>query len=450
MAHTFQSQEKATKIELFKIGSVQMKTFHLTWIAFFLCFFGWFAHAPLLPSTIGPDLGLTKDQKILAFIASVGVTIFARLIIGSLCDKIGPRRSYVGLLIFGAFAVAGSSFAWNWESYLISRLFLGVIGASFVITQYHTTVMFAPKVVGIANATTAGWGNLGGGVTQMMMPLIASGMLAFGFADSELSKWRPAMFVPAVIMLIVAFLYWKYTTDCPKGNYKDLPDTRPKKREGESGLFVSAAKDYRVWVLFLVYAGCFGMELFVNGRAAAYYQGRFGLAETSAGIIASLFGLMNIFARSTGGWLGDKFSAKAGLGGRVRWLVTIMILEGITLLIFSRMGALPFAIATMILFSLCVQMAEGATYSVVPFINKRSLGAVSGIVGAGGNLGAVCYAQFFLRSGSPLQDCFMYFGVIVIAIGLAGFTIRFSENDESSAVEEQKALEGLEPAYNAS
>jgi NNP family nitrate/nitrite transporter-like MFS transporter len=427
------STQKATRIDLFSLRTVQMKTFHLTWLSFFICFFGWFAHAPLMPATIGPDLDLTRAQMITAFIASVGVTVLARLVIGAFCDRFGPRKSYVGLLVFGAIAVAGSSFAYNWETYLFSRLCIGVIGASFVITQYHTSVMFAPNCVGIANATTAGWGNLGGGVTQAVMPMVAAGMLATGLASSELSKWRPAMFVPAAAMLLLAFLYWKYTTDCPEGNYEDLPELRPRKLDGEHSLFLTACKDYRVWILFAVYAGCFGMELFVNGRAAAYYQERFGLAETSAGVIASLFGLMNIFARSAGGWLGDKFAAKAGLTGRVRWLVMVMVFEGLALMLFSRMGVLGLAITTMIIFSLCVQMAEGATYSVVPFINKRTLGAVSGIVGAGGNVGAVLYAQFLLRSELPLEDCFLYFGVIVAFIGILGFGVKFSEEDEAQA-----------------
>ncbi len=446
MSTASQNTEKATKINLLDFKSLQMRTFHLSWIAFFLCFFGWFAHAPLMNATIGPDLGLTKDQKLLAFIASVGVTIFARLLIGNFCDKVGPRKTYVTLLIFGAVVVAASSFAYNWETYLISRMAIGVIGASFVITQYHTSVMFAPNVVGIANATTAGWGNLGGGVTQAVMPLIASAMVAFGFASSELSKWRPAMFVPAVIMLVVAFLYWRYTKDCPKGNYEDLPNERPKadKDKGESSLFMTAAKDKRVWILFLMYAGCFGMELFVNGKAATYYQKDFGLTETSAGIIASLFGLMNLFARSMGGWLGDRFSKTGGLKGRVKWLAIVMIAEGAALSLFSRMDVLGLAIITMIIFSLFVQMAEGATYSVVPFINKKALGAVAGIVGAGGNVGAVCYAQFMMRTGTPLADCFLYFSLIVVAIGFIGFTIKFSDADEKAAVEEQERLETLQ------
>lgn len=436
------SGEKATRIDLFSLKTVQMRTFHLTWIAFFLCFFGWFAHAPLMGATIGPDLGLTKDQKIVAFIASVAITIVARLLIGYLCDRIGPRLSYVIVLVFGAIAVAGSAFAYDWPTYLISRLFIGVIGASFVITQYHTSVMFAPNVVGIANATTAGWGNLGGGVTQAVMPMIAAAMLSLGIANSELSKWRPAMFVPAVIMLVVALLYWRYTTDSPKGNYRDLPTLRPQTAAGEEGLFMSAIKDYRVWILFAIYGGCFGMELFVNGRAAEYYQDRFTLAEGAAGLIASLFGLMNLFARSMGGWLGDRFAAGAGLSGRVRWLVMVMLAEGIALLIFSQMGVLPLAIVSMIVFSLAVQMAEGATYSVVPFINKRALGAVSGIVGAGGNVGAVVYAQFLLNSGLELQVVFGYLGFVVAAIGLLGLGIRFSPENESQARLEFQAASG--------
>src|SRR5690606_7194196 len=253
-------------------------------------------------------------------------------------------------------------------------------------------------------------------------------------ADSELTKWRPAMFVPAAIMLIVAALYWRFTTDCPKGNYRDLPEERPSGIAGAGGSpFVAALKDYRVWILFAVYGGCFGMELFVNGRAADYYQDRFGLAEGAAGLIAALFGLMNLFGRSMGGWVGDRVAAGSGLTGRVRWLVMIMVAEGLALLVFSQMGALPLAITMMIVFSLAVQMAEGATYSVVPFINKRALGAVSGIVGAGGNVGAVLYAQFLLKSGLPLESVFSYLGFVVAGIGVLGLGIRFSAETETQA-----------------
>ena len=45
--------------------------------------------------------------------------------------------------------------------------------------------MFAPNCVGTANATTAGWGNLGGGVTQMVMPLLFAAIVSLGATDSD-------------------------------------------------------------------------------------------------------------------------------------------------------------------------------------------------------------------------------------------------------------------------
>jgi NNP family nitrate/nitrite transporter-like MFS transporter len=120
-----------------------------------------------------------------------------------------------------------------------------------------------------------------------------------------------------------------------------------------------------------------------------------------------------------------------------------MVGEGFALFLFSRMGLLAPAIATMIIFSLFVQMAEGATFSVVPFINKKNLGAVAGIVGAGGNVGAVLYAQFLRLSGHTLPDSFMFFGIFVVAVGLLGLGIKFSQADETAAVEEQNKLEEI-------
>jgi NNP family nitrate/nitrite transporter-like MFS transporter len=153
---------KATKISLFDFKNIQMRTFHMTWFAFFLCFFGWFGIAPLM-AVVREDLSLTQEQVGNTIIASVAITVIARLFIGWLCDKIGPRKSYTWLLALGSIPVMTIGLADSYETFLMFRLAIGAIGASFVITQYHTSVMFAPNVVGTANATTAGWGNLGGG-----------------------------------------------------------------------------------------------------------------------------------------------------------------------------------------------------------------------------------------------------------------------------------------------
>ncbi len=428
---------KATKINLFSFSTIPMRTFHMTWFAFFLCFFGWFGIAPLM-AIVREDLNLTKEQIGNTIIASVAITVVARLAIGWLCDKIGPRKAYAWLLAVGSIPVMTIGLADSYETFLLFRLAIGAIGASFVITQYHTSVMFAPNTVGAANATTAGWGNLGGGVTQMAMPLIFAGVMTF--AAQEAAGWRLAMVVPGFALLLTAFLYWKLTEDSPDGSYAAL---RAKgEMEGAhkvTGAFLKACADYRVWALFVIYGACFGVELTINNIAALYFHDSFGLDLASAGLVAGLFGSMNVFARTLGGLAGDKWGLKWGLKGRVWFLGLILFLEGIALMVFSQQTVLPVAVGTMIVFSLCVQISEGATYSVVPFINKKALGAVAGIVGAGGNAGAVAAGFLFKTEALSWPQALLILGSVVTAVSFLAFAVRFSAADEK-AVSRETAL----------
>lgn len=432
---------KATRISLFSLSTPQMRAFHMTWFAFFLCFFGWFGIAPLM-AVVREDLGLTKTQIGNTIIASVAITILCRLIVGKLCDKYGPRLTYTWLLLIGSLPVMGIGLSRDYETFLLFRLAIGIIGASFVITQYHTSIMFAPNVVGTANATTAGWGNLGGGVTQMVMPLIFAAVVSFG--AGKFLGWRLAMIVPGVVLFLTGIAYYFYTQDAPDGNFKELRKRGelPAADDKDHGSFLLAAKDLRVWALFVIYAACFGVELTINNIAALYFFDRFKLDLETAGIIASLFGLMNIFARTLGGVYSDRFAKNYGLGGRVKFLFAVILLEGLALLVFSQMSVLILAISSMVVFSLFVQMSEGATYGVVPFINKKALGSVAGIVGAGGNAGAVAAGFLFRSESLTTQDGLLYLGLfVVIASAFAAF-VRFSPNvleEENRAFHEAHA-----------
>lgn len=428
-------QNKATSLwgNFFNVKMVQIRTFHMTWFAFFSCFFAWFGIAPLM-IIVRDELQLTKSQVGWSIIASVAVTVFARFFIGWLCDRIGPRLSYTYLLIFGAFPVAGIGLADSFEMFLFFRLLIGVIGAAFVITQYHTTVMFAPNVVGTANATSAGWGNLGGGVTQFAMPMVFS-VFVVGFGFSDAVGWRLSMMVVGAVIFVVGIAYYFLTQDAPEGNYKELREQGklPPKKSVTADYFKAMA-DYRVWILFLIYGACFGIELTVNNVAALYFYDYFDLSMVAAGGVAASFGLMNIFARTLGGIFGDNFGALWGLKGRSFWLFVVLLGEGLALMMFSQMQVLFLALPMLIIFSLFTQMAEGATYSVVPFINKKALGAVAGVVGAGGNAGAVA-AGFLFKGAMEWNDVFFVIGVTVACASVLAFFVRFSEAQE----EEEKA-----------
>lgn len=449
-------QEKSTTLSLFNFKNVSTRTFWITSISFFLCFFSWFGIVPFMPDVV-KDLGLTPDQKWNSIILAVSGTVFARLLIGKLCDKYGPRLCYTWLLIIGAIPVILCGLVQTPTQFLVCRLCIGFIGASFVITQVHTSLMFAPNIVGTANATSAGWGNLGGGANRLGMPIIASAVVAFGVADAE--AWRYSMVIAGIVCFLMGIVYFFFTKDTPKGNFKDLKASGEMIATKKDQIrFLEVLKDYRVWILFVVYAASFGIELTVYGTMDDYLQNTFQLERATAGNIVLSFALMNIFARTLGGFFGDKFGKLKGLRGRVLFLSFILTIQGIMLISFSGATTLYLGITLLIAFSLSVQMAEGATFSVVPFINKKAIGSVSGIVGAGGNVGAFLAAMLLkskssvaekaailandglgkevvksaqsLASSSAVSSGYLLIGFVVLITGAVALTIKFSKEEE--------------------
>lgn len=413
------------KLNIFSLSGVQMKTFHVTWLTFFVCFFGWFGLAPLMP-TIKEDLQLDKSQIGNIVIASVSGTIIARLLIGRLCDTWGPRKTYTALLLIGAIPVMGVGLAQSYTSFLLFRLAISVIGASFVITQFHTSMMFASNIKGTANAVAGGWGNLGGGITNMVMPVIFAAIVGFGYTKGE--AWRYAMIVPGVMMLVVAFLYFRYTKDTPAGNYDEIQREVKVKTKTD----YTVLKDWRVWALALAYAVCFGMEITFDNIAALHFVQEFNLSQGSAGFWAGVFGFMNIFARALGGIFADRVGRKHGMRGKGLLLAAVLLLEGIGLMLFAQAGSFTMAIVSMISFALFLKMANGATYAITPFINEKNVGLVSGIVGAGGNVGGMLFGFLFKSKSITYTDAFGYIGMIAIAVSLLVLVTRFTKKEKAA------------------
>jgi NNP family nitrate/nitrite transporter-like MFS transporter len=123
------SDGRAARIRLLNFSTAPTRAFHLSWIAFFLSFVAWFGIAPLI-AVVRDDLKLTKAQIGNSVIASVAITIFARLLTGWLCDRFGPRRTYSALLLLGALPVMGIGLSHSYQSFLLFRLAIGLIGLS--------------------------------------------------------------------------------------------------------------------------------------------------------------------------------------------------------------------------------------------------------------------------------------------------------------------------------
>jgi len=216
------------------------------------------------------------------------------------------------------------------------------------------------------------------------------------------------------MMLIVAVLYWTLRQDTPEGNIPDLHRRGVAIEAGKKGglaVFMQAASNYRVWMLAITYGACFGVEIFIHAVAATYFVDRFGLTLTTAGLAAGSFGLLALFARALGGIASDKVARTRGLGGRTWLLFALMVGEGVGLLAFSSMTAIVPAVIAMLAFGLFTHIACGSTYALVPFIDRKALGGVAGIIGAGGNIGAVA-AGFLVKWTGNLPDALYILGWI--------------------------------------
>lgn len=419
------TNQPLTKLNVLSLKGIQMKTFHITWFTFFVCFFGWFGLAPLMP-TIKEDLHLDKSQIGNIVIASVSGTIIARLLIGKLCDTWGPRKTYTTLLLLGAIPVMCVGFAHSYTSFLLFRLAISIIGASFVITQFHTSMMFAPNIKGTANAVAGGWGNLGGGVTNMVMPLIFAAIVGFGYTKTD--AWRYAMIVPGMLMLIAAFLYYRFTKDTPEGNYSEINRQAKEKTKTD----YSVLKDWRIWSLALAYAVCFGMEITFDNVAALHFVNEYKLSQSSAGFWAGAFGFMNIFARALGGIFADRIGKSYGMRGKGLLLATVLLLEGCGLILFAQAGSFTMAIISMISFALFLKMANGATYAITPFVNTKNVGLVSGVVGAGGNVGGMLFGFLFKSKSITYVQAFSYIGMIVVLVSLVILVTKFAKTEKAA------------------
>ncbi|HKG06137.1 MAG TPA: MFS transporter [Pedobacter sp.] len=247
------------------------------------------------------------------------------------------------------------------------------------------------------------------------MPLVASVFVTLGYS-SNADSWRYAMVVPGIILLIMAFIYYKYTKDTPAGNYRDI-EKGPRAVKAK-GSFAEAMKDKRTWILAIAYAACFGIEITVDNVAAIFFVDNFNASLILAGALAAIFGFMNLFARALGGMVSDKVGKLYGLKGKGVLLGSFLVLEGIAITFFAQAGTLTLAIICMLIFALFLKMANGSTYSIVPFINKKAIGSVSGIVGAGGNLGAMLAGFLFKSKSLTYADAFLYIGIAVAVIGL--------------------------------
>jgi len=331
-------------------------------------------------------------------LASNAATILTRIIIGYFLEQYGPRKVQSHLLLFGSIWVAASALIFDPWSYIFIRFLIGTVGATFVTNQVWCSLMFAPNVIASANATAAGWGNLGGGMTQIVMVILLFEPLEAMGVDSDIA-WRVIMLVPAASFIVTAICIRCLCWDTPLAKEFDVSVVGKSKVASWSD-YLKVLKDVRVLVMIFQYSACFGTELAMNNQLAAHFSTYFQMKASQATGIAGAFGLMNLFARSLGGVLSDVLFRSFGFRGRLWAQFLTLFFEGMFLFGFGSVTnehAWSTALAVLVCFSIFVQMAEGTSFGIVPFMKVEQLAIVSAVVGAGGNLGAIIALWAFYK-----------------------------------------------------
>ena len=241
------AKDKSLDLKPWHFDKEEVRILHWTWLAFFLTFYVWFNMAPLATTMLKNMGWLTKEHiKVLA-ICNVALTIPARVIIGAMIDRFGPRNVFSLLMVItgviNLFFAYGDSFL----QLLIARLILSTVGAGFVIGIRMIGQWFPPKYIGRAEGLYAGWGNFGSAAAAMTLPSIA--LYVFGGANG----WRHAIAFSGAAMLLYGILYYFVVRDVPKtGPTKSYHFRKVKKVQP---LILSSQKDliqYLIWSFPLI------------------------------------------------------------------------------------------------------------------------------------------------------------------------------------------------------
>lgn len=436
---------------------------HLTWIAFFMSFVVWLGLGPMMPF-IQEALNLSNQQAKVLLILNVAMTIPARIIVGILVDKYGPRIMYASILLLGGAVSIAFAWAESYEELALLRFLSGFVGAGFVVGIRMISEWFPAKQTGLAQGIYGGWGNFGSAGAALTLPFIAVYM---GGDDG----WRYAITFASIAAMVYGVIYFFSVTDTPKGStyfkpkksgamevtskgdlilyiimniplfialavltWKLSPENMGLITTATStGIYIALIATYllqvwKIWqvnshilkepvpklhrykfkqvaILDMAYLVTFGTELAVVSILAMFYIEWFELPKITAALLAGIYPFINLVARPGGGYVSDKFGRRKTL---------IIIFAGITasfLLLGTadKSWSLELVAGITIIAGIFSKAGSGAVFAMVPLIKRRMTGQIAGMAGAYGNVGAV----MFLTVNS-LVDYDMFFTIIGI------------------------------------
>jgi NNP family nitrate/nitrite transporter-like MFS transporter len=311
-----------------------------------------------LANSIVPDLGLNEAERgLMLALPLLGGSIL-RLVLGTLTDHIGARRT--GLLGL-SLTVIPLLLGWLWaDSYgevLVVGLLLGVAGASFAAALPLASRWYPPQYQGMAMGI-AGAGNSGTALATLFGPILAGlwgWHIVFGLA-----------LLPVLATLVLFLLL-----------ARDSPNQPAPRGLADYGAVLGQPDTWWFCLFYSVtFGGFVGFAVFLN----SFFHVQYGLSKVEAGYFATACVIAGSFLRPVGGYLADRF-------GGIRMLV--LLYAGAAAMMLGMAVLPPLAVGTVFMFlgMGLLGMGNGSVFQLVPQRFAREIGVITGIVGAAGGVG---------------------------------------------------------------
>ena len=327
----------------------------LNTFAFTVCFAAWMTNGVLVTFLV--DNGLYSwDKAQIGWLIGTPVLTgsLLRLPVGVLTDRFGGRIVYALLMLVAAVAMYGLSLADSFAGFFLASLGFGISGASFAVGIAYTSVWFPKERQGTALGIF-GAGNAGAALTSMLAPTILKQLTA---GEAGLEGWRNLPRIYAAALLVTAVLFWflTWTRKVADANSRTIRDR------------LKPLKVMRVWRFGLYYFLVFGGFVALAQWLIPYYVNVYTMSITVAGLMASIFTLPSGVIRALGGWMSDRWGARA-----VMYWVLATCLVTSALLIVPRMdiqapgeGVMALKPGTVAEVRPDAVVVDGVTYPVVP------------------------------------------------------------------------------------
>lgn len=393
--------------------SDQYRALGLSTFAFTVCFAVWTIFS-IIGVRIKQELGLTDTEFGLLVATPVLTGSISRIFLGVWTEQFGGRIMFPLQMLITSVCVWLLATVHTYEIYLVAALGLGLAGGSFIIGIAYTSRWFEKEKQGTALGIF-GAGNVGAAVTNFAAPFL---VVALG--------WRETAQVYSVVLAATAVLFFFLS--------KTDPVQAERKQTGAKPVSVGAQleplKNVQVWRFAVYYFFVFGGFVALASFLPRYYVGAYGLPLTTAGVFAGLYSLPASVFRALGGWMSDKWGARAIM--YLTFLVSLVLLfvmsypetsysvSGIHGPIAFTFGlnATMFMVMTVVL-GFVMSLGKAAVYKHIPVYYPHHVGAVGGLVGMIGGLGGfvlpICFGILLDRTGIWTAPFMLMFVLVAVS-----------------------------------